>query len=136
MKVGFTGSRKGMTLRQEELLMILLLELEPDEFHHGCCIGSDERAHNLAKLWQYRTVGHPPTETKYLGVWEDCDERREPFPYLERNRHIVNETDLLIATPRVPRGTPHSGTWYTVEYARGKRKTVRILDPNSVTPST
>jgi hypothetical protein len=127
MKVGFTGSRKGMTESQRDQLIAWLDEFWPTEFHHGCCIGSDAEAHGIATIMSIRTVGHPPTETKYLGAWESCDERRDPFPYLVRNRHIVNETELLIATPCDPRGTPHSGTWYTVEFAESVGRKVIIL---------
>jgi hypothetical protein len=127
VKVGFTGSRKGMTEEQKDTFGRKLLELDAEELHHGCCIGSDEYAHWFAQLWFVRSIGHPPTETKYLGVWETCDERRKPFPYLVRDRHIVDETEILIATPRVPRGTPHSGTWYTVEYAESVGRKVIIL---------
>jgi hypothetical protein len=43
---------------------------------------------------------------------------RGPKPYLNRNRHIVRETALLIAVPNELTEQPRSGTWSTVRYAQ------------------
>ena len=34
MKIGFRGTREGMTDRQKHGLLQVLAEYEPDEFHH------------------------------------------------------------------------------------------------------
>jgi hypothetical protein len=40
MILGFSGTRKGMTAGQKDSLRQMLVELQPEEFHHGDFIGS------------------------------------------------------------------------------------------------
>lgn len=99
-------------------------------FHHGDCIGSDKQAHQIAKydlnIW---TVGHPPTNDRYRAFC-DVDELREEAEYLERDYHIVEATDEIIATPNTHFETNRSGTWATVRYAVLKGKLVTIIFPD------
>ena len=39
MKVGFTGTRLGMSQNQKEQFVLKLSELDVHEFHHGDCVG-------------------------------------------------------------------------------------------------
>jgi hypothetical protein len=130
MKVGFTGTQSGMSRHQAAQLIDNLVALECTEFHHGDCIGADNQADVLARNIVGRIVVHPPTNdskraftTRKAGTVV-----RPPKPYLERNHDIVDETDVLIATPRDERVEElRSGTWATVRYARKQGKRVIIL---------
>jgi hypothetical protein len=53
-----------------------------------------------------------------------------PRPYLVRNRHIVDASSVLIATPKGDEEL-RSGTWSTVRYARKIRRdfTIKIIAP-------
>lgn len=133
MKVGFTGTRNGMTKAQSEAFARLIVELNPEEFHHGDCVGADNEAANMvhtAMADKCRIIRHPPNEDRLRAFnphyFADCD----PKPYLERNWDIVNESDILIACPKEACWQPKGGTWHTVDYAMmpGK-KPVRIIYP-------
>ena len=141
MKVGFTGTRKGMNSKQILALQEVLEELAPednimmDEFHHGDCEGADEQADNIA--WQYfnHVVIHPPIDVKYrayLGYEPDYTgfyKILKPKEYLERNKDIVDAVDVLIFAPETKEEELRSGTWSTVRYARKKGKRVIGLEP-------
>jgi hypothetical protein len=106
-----------------------------EEFHHGDCVGSDQEASeridyvvNKALSLGCKIVGHPPDKDD-LRAFVRCDELRERKPYLDRNRDIVNESDILIATPATLWEMQRSGTWATVRYARRVDKPVVVLPP-------
>ena len=132
MKVGFTGSRGGMSLNQALSLKTIFRKMHIDEFHHGKCIDSDAQAHRMAldpAMNIKKIVVHPPLDKKYEAVIEiqiDKVEELEPKPYLERDRDIVDSTGILIATPR-NFDQLHSGTWYTINYAIKKNSPIIIL---------
>jgi hypothetical protein len=111
MIVGFTGTRKGMTHTQRVQVVNILSGLQPDAFHHGGCVGADAEAHALADRLRI------PTEI------------RPPKPYLERNHDIVDESDVLIATPGQVNEVRRSGTWATIRYARKQDTTVLLVLP-------
>ncbi len=131
MKLGFTGTRVGMTAKQISALAELLYDMpdEPHEFHHGDCVGADVEAADLAKLHGCRIVCHPPVTGTWRGRYPHNDAFWPRKSYFARNRDIVNETDLLIATPKEPlnRG---GGTWYTIDYAGQQGKRVIIIRPS------
>lgn len=126
-KVGFTGTRKGMTPQQKDTLRTLLLPT--DRFHHGDCVGADAEAHEIA-----REVGCSPivVHPSYIDRWRaHCkgDLVHEPKPPLTRNHIIVYLTDLLIAAPATKHESLRSGTWATIRYARKGKKGVVVLEP-------
>lgn len=134
IKIGFTGTRHGMSDAQKNSFLTLIKEKEFNEFHHGDCIGSDEQAHKMVETYKndhkekIKIHGHPPKYKKYRA---NCkfDIEYTPDDYLERNHNIVDATDILIATPDVPE-TLRSGTWATVRYAREKNKKIYIIHKN------
>lgn len=138
MKIGFTGTRKGMTRRQKRQFEGIIQKLGPAEFHHGDCIGADSDAHeiinhiNVHPLDIFKNaiiiVVHPPTHDK-LRAHRKGHTILEPKPYLERNEDIVEETDLLIATPESSEEQARRGTWHTVRQARKMNKPIIILNP-------
>jgi hypothetical protein len=132
MKIGFTGTRSGMTLRQRITLNEMILPNFTGEFHHGDCNGADREAHTVASRRGFRIVTHPPTNDK-LRAFCVANEVRDPLPYIERNQVIVDETELLIACPGGADEELRSGTWATIRYARKlKRPTVIVFPDGTV----
>jgi hypothetical protein len=141
MKVGFTGTRAGMSQAQEKQLAMLLVvfgiatpETETPEFHHGGADGADTEADRLACLDGYAITVHPCPGV----VADDVRDGQtifnshpvtmtEVFPPLVRDRHIVDAVIVLIAAPRTDKEELRSGTWATVRYARQKGIPVVML---------
>lgn len=123
VKVGFTGSRYGCTVAAQAALERLLRDLAPPELHHGDCIGADELAASIAMRLGARLIAHPPLNPKYRGQAAKLPgtEVRPAADYLDRNEHIVNETDVLVGCPIMPEQR-RSGTWSAIRYARQQRK--------------
>lgn len=103
------------------------------ELHHGDCIGADYEAHALARSLVgegIHIVIHPPRVEKNRAFCEG-DEIRKPKTYLERNRDIVDASDILLAAPK---GSEHeyfrSGTWHTVRYALTVRVPTLVIYPD------
>lgn len=135
MNIGFTGTRKGMNSRQIHNLRSWLISHvdEIESFHHGCCVGADTQAHIEAYSLGLNIHFHPPIIQDYAsdlrdfnGVWNT------PKGYLERNRDIVYQSDILIAGPDGSKESLRSGTWYTVRYARKVGKEVIILNREKI----
>jgi hypothetical protein len=132
MKIGFTGTRNETTLEQRSAFRIRFDRLKPPspvELHHGCCLGADEDAMSIGA---YRhVVGHPPTDRSFWSSYANdlSNEVREPKPYLERNKAIVDETNELWAMPEGPE-VMRSGTWATIRYARKLKRPIAIFWPD------
>ena len=139
MKIGFTGTRKGMTPKQFDTFcgeLARLLRLGATEFHHGDCQGADAEAHGAASLVpRFCIIIHPPTNRMKRAF---CGESRfahvqwlKAKPYIDRNHDIVDSSDILIATPAEMTEQLRSGTWATVRYAEHTaRKIVTIIYPD------
>ncbi len=128
IKIGFTGTREGMTDTQGIQLAKLLIDLKGKEFHHGDCVGSDEKAHKMALAAGYEVHIHPP-KNKFYRAYCKIGISHPKEPYLTRNKNIVKATDILIATPETKEEKLRSGTWYTIRYAKKLEKRVHILYP-------
>jgi len=136
MKVGFTGSRKGLSKEQNAKLLKWMAENVKDvtDFHHGDCIGADSEAHNallfgrqFCKDHEVFIHIHPPLN-QTLSARRNGDIVYPAKGYLERNQDIVNACDLLIAAPAGLEGDClRSGTWATVRIARKLKKKILIL---------
>jgi hypothetical protein len=132
IRLGFTGTRDGMTQHQRERLQRILDEhgWRIIEAHHGDCIGADEEFHDLVAA----TLGvdilwvHPPLVSKYR-AFKQSPHILPARGYLERDRDIVDMTDALIATPKTKLRAPRSGTWYTIEYADAMHHPRLVLEP-------
>lgn len=126
---GFTGTRNPPT--REQLDWLAAQFSGTFEFHHGACVGSDEAAHGLAKAEQARIIVHPPADEKLM-MPRDHDPAVIWLPaksYHARNRDIVHAADIMFALPDGP-ARPHSGTWYTINYARSNRVPVSVCFPD------
>jgi len=156
MKIGFTGTRKGMTGDQAVRFMKLLDHLvqeearakrgELHEFHFGVCVGADQQAAEIAAWGGFKIVGHPgAVPWKWAGSMPTLGSpaRKVVLPIelpLNRDHTIVDVTDVLVVTPK-QQATPEfrndpsvrrgSGTWATVRYAADKVfKPVWFVWPN------
>jgi hypothetical protein len=130
LRMGFTGTRHGMTNEQEQEFKKLIMAKDFEEFHHGMCNGSDEQAHHIVEeeKQNVKIIGHPPKFTGSLASLP-CYFLMKADTYLIRNRNIVDATDILVATPDT-KERPRSGTWSTVRYARKKQKKIYIIHKN------
>lgn len=128
MRIGFTGTQRGMTPDQKRVLEDLLRRSD-GEFHHGDCIGADAEAHDLAKELPYWIIVHPPVFNSKR-AWKGGHEIRAPKDYLDRNKDIVAETERLVAAPGEPQEQLRSGTWSTIRHARKLKRRVYIIMPD------
>jgi hypothetical protein len=138
MKIGFTGTRNGMTDPQKAAFKLLACRRSPTEFHHGACLGADADAEGMIVCDHVVAhPGKPASGARNPYVSESAvaaaHEVRPVQTHFARNRNIVDETDILIATPwqteRPAKGTG-GGTWYTIEYGEKRGKPVHIIWPD------
>ena len=130
-KVGVTGTREGMTLKQLVSLERILEEAGPPiQLHHGDCIGVDAEAHEAAETaGVIDIIIHPPDIPTHRAFCKSEHIRPERH-YLQRNREIVEAIGLLIAIPKEDKEVLHSGTWATVRYAKRFGIDIQIIFPN------
>lgn len=128
MKIGFTGTRQGMTKVQEITLNALMPQRA--EFHHGDCIGADAQAHLIAQRHQCIIHIYPPLHQNKRAFSRNAFIVHNPTHYLSRNREIVRVSDWLIAAPFEATEQLRSGTWSTVRFAVGGHKRVTVILPN------
>src|SRR5262245_17306051 len=124
MILGFTGTRNGMTPSQRRAFLTVLTELLPERLLHGACVGADEDAARLARLyspWSVRVVALPgkfadgrANRFRSAAALADSQEVEGERKHLERNRDIVRRSDLLVACPCLMGEQVAGGTWRTV----------------------
>lgn len=136
ISIGFTGTQIGMTQEQqytlEKYLKISVNSIAECEYHHGDCVGADEQFHKiLEKFGVNSIIIHPPIN-KSKRAFCKSNMIREQKEYLVRNKDIVNESEILIATPKENDEQLRSGTWSTVRYAKKNKKRVFIIYPNGI----
>lgn len=144
MKIGFTGTRQGMTPGQKEEFERIFLGICPTEFHHGDCVGADADAHvivlrhavrhnpEIAEIDEldYTEIHiHPPTEER-LRAFKEGDRLHPARPYQERNMDIVLSCNTMIACPGGYEEELRSGTWATIRKARGQGRPVLVIWPD------
>jgi hypothetical protein len=123
LHVGFTGTQSGMTPAQgSKLVDVLSSWRRTDRYdvvgHHGDCIGADEDFHKiLITLGAAHPIIHPPVIPDKRALCEPYSIMMNPLPYLERNRAIVRDSDVLLACPGGFQEELRSGTWATLRYA-------------------
>jgi len=137
MNIGFTGTKRGMTEAQKESVRYILdtkiKEKGEDEViigRHGCCVGADNDFHNILREFpNVKIEGHPGTTGEYR-AWCECDVLHEVKPFLERNHTIVDQSNLMIATPGEMNEVLRSGTWATIRYSRKMNKELFQVFPD------
>jgi hypothetical protein len=120
VKIGFTGSRNGMTPQQKEVITRLeVFIIKVLEAHHGDCPGNDADFHHFIR--EIIRIIHPgflenhPDDTT-LRAFCEGDHTSEAKLFFARNRDIVVETDIWIATPATKKEM--GDTWYTITESR------------------
>jgi hypothetical protein len=139
MKIGFTGTRNGLTRPQWKALLELLTKIDNhdpiEEAYHGAAVGADAEF-VMAMMWMVidktsQIEAYPCNLAGYrdvMAIHHSHLKHPEKDP-LERNKDIVNRCDLLIACPFGDE-IQRSGTWSTVRYARTQGKMIRIVMPD------
>lgn len=143
MKIGFTGTQRGMTIPQTEAVKSFLTSQLGwmTEFHHGDCIGADAEADLIVRRYvnipKTVIVIHPPKKDEKRAWCPVLDIEMwattillDPKDYLDRNRDIVEQTDILVAASAGMTENQRSGTWYTVRHARRLKKGIFIYFPD------
>jgi hypothetical protein len=158
--VGFSGSQSGMSPNQKANLIYFLSNLHCISFSHGDCIGSDAEAHGIAENYFEALLAHRPELAPKIVVYPAINpikraytlghdhkflvggyildgiiyEQTSPAKYLDRNKRIVETTDILLACPKEQEMTMRSGTWATIRYAwslvQKTGKKVIVIPPN------
>jgi hypothetical protein len=129
MRIGFTGTQRGMTEPQKRTLHALLKAHNGTALHHGDCVGADAEAHDVARAIGLDITIHPP-RIDAKRAWKTSADVRKPRDYLARNKDIVRETAMLIATPSEEVEQLRSGTWSTVRFARELGRPVYVIGPD------
>jgi hypothetical protein len=131
MHLGITGTKKGVTEPQFDIVKSFILEdTTVTHLHEGDCVGVD---HQVTLLFQeykpnVQIVCHPPIKPHYraYGPYDILNEEKD---YLVRDKDNVDESDYLWACPDGAERI-RSGTWTTVRYARKKGIPITIIMPN------
>ncbi len=142
MHVGITGTRHGMTADQRLVINDRLANIVTSNhgnavfFHHGCCQGADTEAAEIALRLGYRVIEHPGPAADSWRVDGKCHDRRPHKTHFARNRDIVNESQIMLATPAEEQEQDRGGTWYTIRYARKVGVPLVIVYPGGTIEST
>lgn len=134
MRVGFTGTRRGLTARQRIAVKAWLDQLsvvytggsakfdQRRSFIHGGCVGADEEAQKVALDAGYDVAVFWGDDPKQQMLPPPSGDRRFTTharqPMLARNRDIVDGCDVLLVAPRARKEVLRSGTWATYRYAQ------------------
>lgn len=129
--IGFTGTSTEPSTRQARVLRALLEMLEPAMLHHGDCIGADELADTICHELSIGRIIHPGCDAQGDSpkrAFCSGDHVFEPVPYMERNDHIIADSEVLIC---VPSGPPklRSGEWATTRHALDAGRRVLVIWP-------
>lgn len=134
LNLGFTGTSRGLSLKQAYTLNDLLQQLPNFTIHHGDCVGADAHFDSLARtcLGFEAAVIYP---ANLDGKRAFCtvgprDFVKAPMGPLQRNEKIVQASDWLLACPKEDQTVLRSGTWTTVRYALKAKKEVKIILPD------
>lgn len=129
IRIGFSGSRDGMTPAQMRAVY-QYLDGAQFEAHHGDCVGSDAEFHVIATVLGGRTVAHPPVNTSRRAYCK-ADVILPARDYLSRDWDIARDAGELIATPKDPRPPSRpGGTWTTIGYAVQLGRPVHVFLPD------
>lgn len=129
-KVGFTGTQRGMTKLQRARVHRFLVGNKVVMGIHGGCIGADIQFDDICYVYHLTTVIYPSDIPGKRGTWHYTPFVMAVDKPLSRNHIIVDESELLIATPEETKEIIRSGTWATIRYSIKQYKPVYIIYPN------
>lgn len=136
--IGFTGTRHGMSPRQlaaaTDLVHWLVRGNEiivgKDRWiaHHGDCVGADSQFHDIVRpLVGSFVVAHPGQVQAKWQAKREADVVRARRAPMNRNRIIVAESTIMVATPYEDVEQPRGGTWSTIRMARAVDRPLAIV---------
>lgn len=131
--IGITGTKEGMTYEQYEVYKKYSNMIGKYTLHHGDCIGVDcEIQYYTSSNTGNHIVVHPPENKKYQCYRRTTDNMTilKSKDYLERNKDIVNDSDVMFACPKENEEQLRSGTWATIRYSRKMKKPLYIIFPD------
>lgn len=134
MRIGFTGTRAGMTQAQANTTIAALLWLTAHEEArpiavHGDCKGADAQFDSICKTYGFYRIAWPCTLHNQRAFC-DVNEQHVEQPPLVRNRCIVEDANVMLATPRSATEELRSGTWATIRHARRAGKPLLLILPD------
>lgn len=134
MKIGFTGTRKGMNPIQKSLINLFISGWYKSitNAHHGDCIGADSDFHKIARSHKIPITIHPSNlNTRAHNT--DAELVLVERPPLVRDHDIVDAVDIMLATPKGMVEERRSGTWATIRYTIKSGKPLFIVYPDGAT---
>ncbi len=129
--LGITGTRNGMRDKQKLVVRFIAGFLLPDEAHHGDCLGADAEFHDIVREeTKAIIVVHPPSNPKNR-AFKQGDFIMKEKPFMVRDDDIIDESDLMLATPfQFEEQGRGSGTWAVIRHTRKARKPLIIIWPD------
>lgn len=115
--LGFTGTQRGMTIKQMHAV-VFHLKNGPEilSAHHGDCIGADAQFDVLCYALGIRRIAHP-CDIVPKRAYCPSDVVLPILPPMERNDDIVASATRFLATPKEYHEVLRSGTWATIRRA-------------------
>lgn len=136
INLGCTGSRNGMTpvqrLNMGDYFASIIKEPGHKILRQGCCTGVDEELTLIAWDYSFWIVGYPPLNKQYISTVaiKHSSEVLTARGYHARNMAIVDDCEKLLAFPNTMKQYSHSGTWFTINYARETKRKLKIFYPD------
>lgn len=139
LTLGFTGTQEGMSDAQATAIevwlstgdLILNAKLRGGVLAvHGDCVGADADFHRICLLCEPMRIRIRPSNHPKRAWCKGADEVMPVRAPLDRNTDIVNDCDILIATPKTYEEELRSGTWATIRRARKAGKPIAIVWPD------
>ncbi len=137
MRYGFTGS-STKTLPPQRASFTSWVSAHASDFagfDHGDCIEADEFAHHIVREFTAARITIHQPESDAKRAFCGGDEYRDPLPYLDRNKALVDASQALLAMPHGEEEL-RSGTWSTIRYAHKRGKPVIIFWPDGAITSS
>ena len=130
-KLGFTGTREGLTAGQALALKLKVQELASEHAGnivavHGACVGADASFDEIcAELSIPRKMRPGPVPKLRMGLARRLGSFVfEPEPFEVRNKKIAEEATHLLVCPKQMAEQRYGGTWQT--YRFGLRRDIQI----------
>lgn len=130
--IGITGSRRGINDWQKLWLQSWFKKNSATVVHHGDCVGADDEVATIFSEHGSYIIAHPGDSPALRANCSANDLSMTPLPFLVRDRLIVKKSQLIIGFPDTYRPTPHSGTWYTLDYATKHAVPTLTIKPDGV----
>jgi hypothetical protein len=117
MRIGISGTRKGVTKEQEATLRRILSSRGITRLTHGGCHGVDEEADAIYRESQPFPVVSVFPAISGRGKYPRPEIIHHEMEPLKRNPLIVEDSELMLIVPAQFNETPRGGTWTTYRYA-------------------